>query len=190
MNKKEFLDLLAKKLSHIPDVEKDDIINYYNELIEDKVDNTYKSEEEVIADLGDINDIVKKLGRDINKIVYDEPHIEKDNSSFIKGIIILVLLFPVWITVFSVLFGLIVGVIAGGIGLIVSGIVMGVSAVIVTTSNLTMGLFWLGVSLLLVGIGLILMPIITKFVVWTIKQITRIFKYVTSDGKRRLGYEN
>ena len=27
MNKKEFLDLLAKKLSHIPDVEKDDIIN-------------------------------------------------------------------------------------------------------------------------------------------------------------------
>ena len=190
MNKKEFLDLLAKKLSHIPDVEKDDIINYYNELIEDKVDNTYKSEEEVIADLGDINDIVKKLGRDNNKIVYDEPNIEKDNSSFIKGIIILVLLFPVWITVFSVLFWLIIGVIAGGIGIIVSGIVMGVSAVILTTSNLTMGLFWLGVSLLLVGIGLILMPIITKFVVWTIKQITRIFKYVTSDGKRRLGYEN
>ena len=38
MNKKEFLDELAYRLSYMDKTEKDDIINYYNELIEDGIE--------------------------------------------------------------------------------------------------------------------------------------------------------
>ena len=57
MTKREFLRRLRKKLNCN---DKDDIIAYYNELIEDKMDKTGLTEEEVIDRLDDIDDIVRK----------------------------------------------------------------------------------------------------------------------------------
>ena len=51
MTKREFLRRLRKKLNCN---DKDDIIAYYNELIEDKMDKTGLTEEEVIDRLDDI----------------------------------------------------------------------------------------------------------------------------------------
>lgn len=62
--------------------DKDDIIAYYNELIEDKMDKTGLTEEEVIDRLDDIDDIVRKTNSQsgvYQKIKYDEDEIPKKN---------------------------------------------------------------------------------------------------------------
>lgn len=77
MTKREFLRRLRKKLNCN---DKDDIIAYYNELIEDKMDKTGLTEEEVIDRLDDIDDIVRKTNSQsgvYQKIKYDEDEIPK-----------------------------------------------------------------------------------------------------------------
>ena len=38
MNKQEFITLLEKRLFELPQVEKEHLLNYYNETIEDRID--------------------------------------------------------------------------------------------------------------------------------------------------------
>ena len=60
MNKVEFLNELSSSLSSLSKSERDDLIQYYDELIEDRKERTNQSEEEIIASLGSIDDIVLK----------------------------------------------------------------------------------------------------------------------------------
>ena len=65
--------------------DKDDIIAYYNELIEDKMDKTGLTEEEVIDDLDDIDDLVRKTNVQsgvYQKIKYDEDEISKKKRKY------------------------------------------------------------------------------------------------------------
>lgn len=193
MNKKEFLSKLQNRLSHLPNYEMVDIINYYDELIEDRVDNSLKSEEEVVNELGSIDDIVKKLGKDNNsKIVYDEntkqPVKQNDDSKTIMNIIIFVLLLPVWITAFSVLIGCVVGVISAGVGIFCSGI--GSIIMSLTLNNITMTIFWIGIGLLLIGVSLVLIPPIVKLINLLISLMKKFLKFIINDSKRRLANEN
>ncbi len=60
MNKKEFLKELEKKLKILNDEERKDIIDEHRDVIEEKIKNG-KSEEEAIADFGDVNDLAKEI---------------------------------------------------------------------------------------------------------------------------------
>ena len=72
MNKVEFLNELSSSLSS----QRDDLIQYYDELIEDRKERTNQSEEEIIASLGSIDEIVRKTtGIKKEKIVIDDPEI-------------------------------------------------------------------------------------------------------------------
>lgn len=74
MTKREFLRRLRKKLNCN---DKDDIIAYYSELIEDKMDKTGLTEEEVIDRLDDIVRKTNSQSRVYQKIKYDEDEIPK-----------------------------------------------------------------------------------------------------------------
>ena len=76
MNKVEFLNELSSYLSSLSKSERDDLIQYYDELIEDRKERTNQSEEEIIASLGSIDEIVRKTtGIKKEKIVIDDPEI-------------------------------------------------------------------------------------------------------------------
>ena len=73
MNKVEFLNELSSSLSSLSKSERDDLIQYYDELIEDRKERTNQSEEEIIASLGSIDEIVRKTtGIKKEKIVIDD----------------------------------------------------------------------------------------------------------------------
>jgi uncharacterized membrane protein len=60
MNKQEFLKEIKSKLNHFQSSELDEITNYYNEIIEDKMEAGL-NEEEAINSLGSIETIVNEI---------------------------------------------------------------------------------------------------------------------------------
>ncbi len=61
MRKREFLRRLGQELSHLDRDERNDILDYYDELIEDRIEKTGNSESDVIYDLGEIEDIARRV---------------------------------------------------------------------------------------------------------------------------------
>ena len=76
MRKREFLRELSERIAHLDKGERDNIINYYDELIEDKIERTGAREEQVIYELGTMNDIIRRLNinslNNSRKIVADD----------------------------------------------------------------------------------------------------------------------
>ena len=64
MKKDEFLNELEKRLRNIDWQERKEILNYYEELILDRMENTNLSEEDIVNELGRVEEIANKI---INK---------------------------------------------------------------------------------------------------------------------------
>ena len=129
MNKVEFLNELSSSLSSLSKSERDDLIQYYDELIEDRKERTNQSEEEIIASLGSIDEIVRKTtGIKKEKIVIDDPEIvssykeiksknKSSNNNTILKIVIIAITFPIWIGLVIGFLGCLIGFFASGVGL-------------------------------------------------------------------------
>ena len=80
MNKKEFLDKLEKKLSILDESERKDILNEYKDTISEKVKHG-QSEEEAVADFGDVDELVKEI---LSAYKIDPDFEGKDENTFNK----------------------------------------------------------------------------------------------------------
>ncbi|QSX06588.1 DUF4097 family beta strand repeat protein [Sedimentibacter sp. zth1] len=89
MNKKEFLKLLAARLTSISSIELEKTILYFSEIIDDHIDEGL-TEEQAVTALGDIDDIVDSIvnstetGKKEN--INDNMNNDKKNESFESGI--------------------------------------------------------------------------------------------------------
>ena len=100
MNKTQFCALLGNKLKpYLSPKEMYKTLNFFEEMIDDRIDEGL-SEEEAVSQLGDINIIVDQI--------LDEHNIGKKQTKLVwrfipreLGFINIVLLFPVWITIFA-----------------------------------------------------------------------------------------
>ncbi len=86
MKRKEFIRILASRINFTSDEERNNILNYYDELIIEKIEDGEK-EEDVIASLGSVEYIVRSLnGNSYNtsttKLVIDEK--EETHTESIK----------------------------------------------------------------------------------------------------------
>ncbi len=80
MNKRNFLKILDQKLSVLSETERKDIINEYQDIIEQKVKHG-KTEEEAVKEFGNI----EELTLEILKVYKINPDYNKDNKDFIGG---------------------------------------------------------------------------------------------------------
>ena len=104
MNKTQFCALLENKLKpYLSPKEMYKTLNFFEEMIDDRIDEGL-SEEEAVSQLGDINIIVDQIldehnnGKKQTKLVW---RFIPRKIPRVLGFIITVLLFPVWITIFS-----------------------------------------------------------------------------------------
>ena len=167
MNKKQFCTLLENELRlYLSSKEVYKTLNFFKEMIDDRVDEGL-SEEEAVSQLGNIDDIVGQI--------LDEHNIKKRQKKLVwrfipqktpsaANIIIAILLFPIWITIFSLvasfflvfislIFSLVVSVIAffvGGIALILKA-----PFYLIYEKNIAYCLDTLGFGFIITGIGLI-----------------------------------
>lgn len=182
MNKVEFLNELSSYLSSLSKSERDDLIQYYDELIEDRKERTSQSEEEIIASLGSIDEIVRKTtGIKKEKIVIDDPEIvssckkeepkkkSSSNNTILKAVIFAIT-FPIWIGLVIGFIGCLIGFFASGVGLGIGGIACLIGSFFVLSSSIGDAILHMGCGCILIGLSLIIVPSLIKFFIFLYKE--------------------
>ncbi len=95
MNKEDFLDELAKRLSGLPQEDIDERIAFYREMIYARMEEGL-SEEEAIASIGSVDEVVRKIMAEypLTTLVKDKVRPKRKLETW--EIILLVLGFPLW----------------------------------------------------------------------------------------------
>ena len=206
MRKKTFLKELRNRLEKNKCKDVDDVIQYYDELIEDTIDRTNRSEDDVVYDLGPISEIVARVTNNRNpennyfendnKIHYDE--LDEANSSVNKNtkrknyysnkkssngfkILIGILTMPVWLALIIAYVGVI-------IGMVISAIALGASSVLCIIHGIALAgvgnkFFEIGVGVVLFGVTLFVIPLVIKIVTLLFKILIKIVKWLFGSSK-------
>ena len=109
MNKQEFLGQLMTRLSGLPQEDIEERLNFYNEMIDDRVEEGF-SEEDAVRQIGNVDDIVSQILAEtpFTKLVKERMKPQKQFKSWI--ILLLILGAPVWLPLlmaaFSIVFAL------------------------------------------------------------------------------------
>ncbi len=188
MTKLQFILALHEKLSGLPKNEVEERLNFYSEMIEDRMEEGL-SEEEAVAAVGSIEEIAEQITCDIplSKIAKEKI---KPNRSLTAWEIVL-LGSPVWVSLLIIGFALIISVyasvwtvivslwavfgsiVASAFGVIVAGVIM------IVTGNALSGIALIGAGISLAGISIFLYfgcKASTKGTVWLTKNIGLLIK--------------
>ena len=163
MNKTQFCALLENKLKpYLSPKEMYKTLNFFEEMIDDRIDEGL-SEEEAVSQLGDIDIIVDQI--------LDEHNIGKKQTKLVwrfipreLGFINIVLLFPAWITIFSlvaslfiVILSIIFSIVLSIIAIFIGGILLILKSpfYLIYERNISYFLDTLGFGFVISGAGLI-----------------------------------
>ncbi len=105
MTKEEFLIELRSKLQGLPKDEIEERVEFYSEMIDDRIEEG-KTEEEAIADLGGTDEAVKQIATATPMATLVKERIRPKRSLRAFEIVLLILGFPLWfplLIVFGVL---------------------------------------------------------------------------------------
>lgn len=95
MIKEEFINELRNKLVGLPKEELENRLNYYEEMIEDRMDEG-KTEEEAVAEIGNVDDIAKQITDETPLITLVKEQTKPKRSLKVWEIVLLFLGFPLW----------------------------------------------------------------------------------------------
>lgn len=95
MNKIQFLASLTQYLDRLPPAEAEEHLNFYREMIEDRIEDGL-SEEEAVADVGDVEQIAAQILQDVppQNFIPEKPRAKKKWKTW--QIVLLALGSPVW----------------------------------------------------------------------------------------------
>ena len=98
MTKHEFILRLREGLRGIPKSELDERLDFYKELIDDRIDEG-QTEEDAVADIGNVNEIISQILSEIplSKIIKEKVKPNKKMKWW--EITLIILGFPVWFPV-------------------------------------------------------------------------------------------
>lgn len=105
MNREEFSEELRKKISGLPSEEIEGRVSFYNEIIDDHMEEGM-SEEEAVAALGSVDSVADRIMAELpfTQIIGDKVNPRRKNSA--GRIVFLVCMFPVWIILFALVIAL------------------------------------------------------------------------------------
>ena len=168
MNKQQFLLALEAALGGLPKDDVSERIDFYSEIIDDKIEEGL-TEEQAVATVGSIDEIAAQILAEIplSKLAKDKIKSKKRKLSALE-IVLLILGSPIWLSLlvaaFSVVLSLyvtlwalvaslwvIMGALAGaGVGVVVGGIILSATGSSVAGAALVgVGLFSLGLAIFL-----------------------------------------
>lgn len=165
MNKEMFLARLRMELYGLPESDIEERIAFYSEMIDDRVEEGL-SEEEAVAQMGPMHDIVSQTISDIPLTKLVKEKIKPDRE--LKGweIALIIICFPIWfplliaggaivISLYAVIWSLVLAVWAASVSLVA----VGIGGVVIAIINVVLvhplkGFAILGVSLFSGGLGI------------------------------------
>lgn len=196
MNRKTFFYELRKGLSGLPKNDVEKTIEYYNEMIDDRIEDGL-SESEAVASIGSVEQIVPQILADASL-----PQLVKErlsNKRKLRGweILLLILGFPLWfplvltgLVLFFTFFLVIWILILTFYSIVLSFCIAGISSIVFSvisfgTGEFTQGLLWLGAGLLLVGLAILLLIASNKLAVSLMKLCKKIIHGLKTHLVRR-----
>ena len=102
MNKNEFLTLLRRRLSALPGEDIEKSLEYYREMIDDRIEDGL-SEEEAVAAVGSIDDIVSQIMAASSLQVKAPAAPKGSRSRAVWATILIVIGSPLWLSLIAVL---------------------------------------------------------------------------------------
>lgn len=106
MNKQEFLTQLRKELSGLPQKDIEEYLTFYNEMIEDRIEEGL-SEEEAVSAVGSLEEIVKQIVSDTSLIKIAKERIKQKRQIKAWEIVLLILGSPIWLSLGLAVFAVI-----------------------------------------------------------------------------------
>ena len=190
MNKNEFLVKLIQGLSSMPQAEIEDRVSFYNEMIADRMEEGL-SEEEAVASLGTVQDIVDQVISDVSLFSIIKERVKRRKKLTGWGIALIAIGSPIWISLIAAAFAVVISVYAsiwavvvslwasfgalvgGGAGGILGGILF------ITLGKLPAGFGLLGCALVCGGLSILMFyacKYTTIAMVWLTKKIALFTK--------------
>ena len=95
MTKNEFLSELREKLQGLPPADIDERVSFYEEMIDDRVDEGER-EEDIIEEIGDVDDVVMEIAKDTPLVKIVKEKIKPKRRIKAWEIVLLAVGFPLW----------------------------------------------------------------------------------------------
>ncbi|MDH6366188.1 MULTISPECIES: DUF1700 domain-containing protein [unclassified Breznakia] len=198
MTKQQYITKLSFYLRGMEESEYEDVMNYIQEYFEDA---GIENEQSVMEELGSPQKLAATLRAEAtiksanNKREEAESNLqqEKQKNSTLKTILIIVLgifalpialplaiaMIAVIFALFAVLVSMVIVVVVMIVALFIVGIPNVVHSISLFSVSIADGLVALGASLMMIGAGLLMalvvVAIISKFIPWMVRQLTKIF---------------
>ena len=166
MTRIEFLDELKNLIKDYPAEEAEKSIEYYGEMIDDRIEDGM-SEEDAVKSLGDIKDIAKEIEMPIKTIGKKKVKEKKEDKPPTWVVVLLIIGFPVWaplllglgITAFSLyiaLWSIVLAFWAVDAALFLA-VIAGLLAIGITMikGSMLSAIIYFGVTLVLIGLALL-----------------------------------
>ena len=190
MNKREFLEALQKLLGGLPEEDIQKSLEFYSEMIDDRIEEGF-SEQEAVAAIGDPTKIAKEILADIPIAKLVKQKIKPKRRMSALEIVLLVLGSPIWLSLFITLFAVVLSiyvvlwsviislysVAAAFVACAVGGAVSGI--VFISLGKGAVGTFMLGAGILCLGLGILMFigcNTIVKGIVWLSSKIWLFIK--------------
>ena len=165
MRKQEFIDALRERLRGLPTQDAEERVGFYAEMIDDRIEDGL-TEEEAVADVGEIDAIVSQILSEIPLVRILKERIKKKRAWSAWTVVLLAVGSPIWasllIAAFAVLLSLYVSVwavvvsfwsaFASFCGGALGGVVAG--AMLILTANAATGLAAIAAGLVLAGLAI------------------------------------
>lgn len=192
MNKEIFLKELADRLFQLPDEEKQQQLDYYREVIEDKIEDGM-SEEEAAASFGDIDKLAEDILQDMPLKTLVKTKVKPQKGWTPAAIILAVIGSPVWlplaaaaiaivISIFLVCWAVIVSIFAAVLAIGVSGVYLLIKSIQLSGMGFAYILLTTGSGIVLAGLTLfawlgarILVIRLVQFTKWVAREIKGMF---------------
>lgn len=166
MDKRTFLDGLRTALVSLPASEIDKTVAYYEEMIDDRIEDGM-SEEEAVASMEPIGVLAQRIINDTPAVNRAVRKAKQSSVPTIIWVMLAILGLPIWlpllclafgliISAFALLFGLIISLIAVVLGLSIGGIVGIVFVLCHLGVSGMSAVFAVGLCLIGIGLGILL----------------------------------
>lgn len=191
MNKQQFLTAIKGKLSDLPQDDIDKSLDYYQEMIDDRIEDGM-TEEQAVEGMGSVDEIVSQILLDTPLPKLMKAKIFPSRALHVWEIVLLVLGSPVWVplllaaviiilSVYIIIWSAIIALYAadisfaaGGLAGIVGSISLGL------THNSVQALFFLGAGLICAGLSVLLFFTFNKLTLGIIALSKRFIQLIKS----------
>ena len=196
MSKKEFLEKLRVKLSNLPKDDLEERINFYSEMIDDRIEDGF-SEEDAINDIGSLDEVAKQIIANVplKKLIKEKVKPKRKMST--TAIVLIILGSPIWLSLLVAVFAIVIAIYAVIFSLVVSLWAIDFSLVLCGIAGTIAGIIYLaqgasalilGGSIVCIGLGILLFfgcKEFTKFSIFLSKEIVKGIKnmFINKEGR-------